>query len=87
MRAAEIPTPTADELEAAFADSINDWDLTHLVRPCDPDTALCGEYVPGDCFVDDGSADDGPVCPECTAIERTNDAVHIAGCVQCQDAG
>lgn len=75
-------TPTAAELAATFA-VVPDEDLEHLVRFCDPDTALCGEHVPGEEFTDPDEA--APRCPECVAIDRTGDAVHVAGCVTCRE--
>jgi hypothetical protein len=80
MTSTTIPTPTADELAAAFV-VIPDEDLIHMVRVCDPDTALCGEELPGDEFAEDD--EDGQYCPECAAIDRTGDVVHIASCAVC----
>lgn len=77
-----LAAPNGDDLEEVFAVDIDD-DLTHVVRACDPDTALCGEHVPGDCFTDQDDVDD-PECPECTAIERTGDVVHVARCGVCR---
>lgn len=82
ITATTVPTPTADELAAAFT-TIPDEDLIHMVRVCDPDTALCGEELPGDEYAEDD--EEGPRCPECAAIDRTGDVVHIAACAVCRE--
>jgi hypothetical protein len=80
MTTATIPTPSGEELAATFA-VIGDEDLMHMVWDCDPDRALCGQELPGDEFAEDD--EDGQYCPECAAIDRAGDVVHIASCAVC----